>query len=178
MRKVRNLNGFKLYAQGDQLHAPGTGVRSVSFEVNPVGPCVVYLYTQPEGKKVEPVRVLVGLVEQQETLEVTVEGVGWFQLEPSAEVWVRHKWQKVTNPNPGAGKTFTRMEKMGVEQDEIGTALHRQSVLQKIATGRENYARDAYQRQLEKQIAELGERIALLTPPPGEEVEGDVTQAQ
>lgn len=161
--RVRNLEEYELYGVGDKLMCPGEGARTVSFDVNPVGPVVVRLYTKVPGKK-EPVAKLVGWAERQETFDVTVKGECWVQLEPSMEVWVRHKWKRVVNPNPGEGETFTVMEKMGLYVDDIGVALHRQAVLAKIANDRENYGRDAYQRQLETQLLELNKRIEALQP--------------
>lgn len=162
--KVRNLKDYERYEEGDKLLLPGEDVRVVTFDVNPVGPCVVRLYTRHPGVK-EPSSVLVGWCEHAETFDVTVEGQCWVQLEPSGEAWVRHKFRRVANPNPSEGETFTRMEKMGLYVDEIGVALHRQAVLQSIAASREGYVRDAYQRQLEKDLVDMRAQIAALTPP-------------
>lgn len=161
MRKVRNLDGFELYASGDKLVFTGRGVRTVVFEVNPVGPCVAYLYKKV-GKADQ--RMLIGWTEVPETFEVNVEGDVWVQLEPSAEVWVRHKADKVAGPNPGEDQTFTRMEKMGLYADDLTIALHRQATLNNIIAHRENFARDSYQRRLEARLEEMGETIKKLTP--------------
>lgn len=170
--KIRNLSGFEQYETGDKLLAPGDGVRVVSFDVNPVGPCVVYLYTKHPGVK-EPTKTLACVVEKMETLDVTVEGDAWFQLEVSSEAWVRHKFKRVVNPNPGQGETFTRMEKMGLYADELSIALHRQAVVNRIVQHRESYAQDAYQRQLESRVESLAALVAKLTPK--EEPEGETT---
>lgn len=161
MRKVRNLEGFRLYGEGDKLVFAGNGKRTVTFEVNPVGPVVAYLYS---GVGKSATRVLIGWTEVPETFEVNVDGDVWVQLEPSAEVWVRHSKIAVAAPNPSDGQTFTRMEKMGLYADDLTIALHRQAVLNNIVSHREGFARDAYQRRLEARLEEMSDTIAKLTP--------------
>lgn len=175
--KIRNLSGFEPYGVGDKLLAPGSDVRVISFEVNPIGPCVVWQYTRHKGVK-EPAKVLACVVEKLETLDITVDGDVYFELEPSQEVWVRHKFKRVVNPNPNQGETFTRMEKMGLYTDELSIALHRQAVVNRIVQHRESYAQDAYQRQLEKRVEALAATIERLQPKPQVEEENDETEAK
>jgi len=168
MRKVRNLSEYKKFMHGDFLVVPTQGVRVISFEVNPYGPVAMYWQPRPQvTKKGEepPERMFIGATDEPDEFHVTVDGPGEVVFEPSSEVWVRHQLVKATNPNPGEGETFTRMERMGIHVDEIGAALHRQAVMNRIVAHRENYARDVYQGRLEKQMADLTATIAKLTAP-------------
>lgn len=179
MRKVRNLKQFAKYTADDAIVIDGpVKTRVIAFDVNPYGPVAIYFDAVEMGQtKVKPVRTFVGWCETPETFEVTVDNTGYIVFEPTGEVWVRYVGAPVVNPNPGAGQTFTRMEKMGLYADDLTIALHRQAVINNIVTGRQNLQRDSYQRQLEGKLQELSDTIAKLTPKK-EEPEGEQPPAQ
>jgi len=145
---------FKAQAGNDTVHA--------EFQINTVGPCVARVQLPDEGKKPGK-QYLLGTFEGRETIQfaIAAQQVAVF-LEPSGEVWVRREKVFATADNPNPEENFTRMEKMGLEMDELGIALHRQAVLNAIESDRRQIVADSYTRRLERQLEETNAVVKKL----------------
>lgn len=171
MQRIKNIAQYLRYDKTTNLvfHAAvGDEQPSVlvELEINPVGPCVVRAHA-PDTKKGEPGESwLVGCYDSPETLRFALPLKACRVSLEAAEVWVRRPRTVSTEQNPNPDETFTRMEKQGIDMDEMSVALHRQAVFNRIAANRDMAERDAYTRQLESKLNQLSEQIATLTPPP------------
>lgn len=176
MRKIKNVEEFVPYK--DELMFVGIEGqrRTLEVEINAIGPCVVWL-KQLKGEK-QVTKHLLGCHEGLETYQVDVEAhTVAIEIEEGTP-WVRVVRGKVAAPNPSEGETFTRMEKLGLHVDELGVALHRQSILQGIASQRENLERDNYQRSLERRLGELTTLIDKLKPKEEGEPKAEAPKAE
>lgn len=171
MFNVKRIDNVDQYTQWKKTHRiefranESTGIINGEIELNTVGPCVARLAVAADEDG--PAQVyLLGCVEGLETLRFAVmANRAAVVLEPSAEVWFRKQDTFVVGDNPNPDETFTRMEHMGLEMDELGIALHRQNVLNQIQTGRENRERDNYSRQLERRLDDMAHIIKTLQAP-------------
>lgn len=160
--KLQNVDQFRLYDPKSRIvfRANGdTGIIHGEVEINTVGPCVARLSLPAEGKA-EPVQYLLGCYEGNVTIQFAIGApLAAVVLEPSGEAWYRNAETFAVSDNPNPDENFTRLEKMGLEQDELGIALHRQAVLSRIQNERSQSVSDQYTRNLERQLAETNARV-------------------
>lgn len=162
MIRTHNVHEFVKYSDKTSIVFNGIdGMCSASIDLNTVGPCAVYLQMPDEGKN-KGKRFLLACVEGIESIAWAVPGDAVkIELEPSGEVWFRKPPDTGAADNPTPDVTFTRMEKLGMyEEDEIEAALNRQAILQRIHAGRESRERDAHTARLERQLAEVSSQLA------------------
>lgn len=170
MRRIKNITEFYAYEvdHTELVYHANTddGMISGELEINTVGPCVARLQLPNEGKK--PGKAwLLGTYEGHETISFSIDApLARVVLEPSGEVWWRRSEVFASNANPNPEETFTRMEKPGLYQDELGIALHRQATLNRIYAAQEGAVADAHTKRLERMIAEMSDKIEALTPKP------------
>lgn len=128
MKKLRIANREQwAQPEGGIILYRGTGARTVSLEINPVGPVVAY-YVQGQGKKLE--KTLLAVLD--EPTELIFMGDGDFAVQLEGEAWVRRDQTPIFVEADPELKPYTRFEKVGVYHDEIGMALHRQATLQRL----------------------------------------------
>lgn len=163
--RIHNVDEFRPYEADSKIifRANGTdGVIGAELEINTVGPCVARLRLPDEGKK--PGKVfLLGTYEGNKTIQFGIKAdTVMVILEPSAEVWYRKSdtFQSADNPNPDV--SFTRKENMALEMDELGIALHRQGILNRIESSRVQTTADQYSKRLERQLQETNARVDAL----------------
>lgn len=157
MKKLRiaNLDQWAQPKDGIILYK-GTPKRTVALEINPVGPVAAYLL---EGGK-KGARVLLAVIDEPTEISFTWEGD--FAVELEGEAWVRRDQTPVFVEADPALPVYTRFEKVGLYHDEVGMALHRQAVLQRLqATGSADESSLRAQR-LEEQLAKQGKLIEEL----------------
>lgn len=163
IKRVDNLDQFEKWSKDKRIvfKANDEGMVNGEIDVKSVGPCVIRAAVDV-GEKA-PKTFLLDTIEGAATLRFAVGSAEVHLLfEPSAEVWFRKADNFAVADNPNPLETFTRMENMALEMDELGIALHRQEIMMNIRNGRENMERDAYQRKLESQLGELTSTIAAL----------------
>lgn len=168
MRKVNNITALSLWGVGEELtyrneHAQNPVMQELRLVS--VGPCAVFI-VPPTSKGKDDKLYLLGVFEGDETFQFAFPAFEYKVIvDPSGPVYYASPTGEVAQ-DVGEVKSFTRLEKPGLYMDELGIALHRQAVLSRISAARENVTKDAYQRQLERQLAELSEQVAALTPRP------------
>lgn len=184
MRRLKNVEDFVKYDDTtDHMLTfkanEETGMVSGEFEVKVVGPCAAFVHLPDVGKNPGP-RYLLCLIDADDTIVFSVKApMARVVLQPSAEVWFRKRtvFQSADNPNPD--QNFTRMEKPGLYQDELGIALHRQAVLNRIQQTASETASAAAARRMAKQLEDLTGQIAELrlqrAPPVSEPTQDEVT---
>lgn len=171
VRHVKNLDRWYQLPDGDAVtYRDELQSRTVELQIMAVGPCVVYLHDldplEVEPKAVGP-KMLLGYVEAgEETFRFTREGHFAVSFD-ATEVWV-YRDQVPVAADAGPVKSFTRFEKAGLYVDALGMALHRQSVLTKLAARQANADGIAYTRGLEDRLAALARQVEALTPPASE----------
>lgn len=167
MQRIRNVTEYFLYdTKKTDLKFFASGSEEATlceFDITPLGPVAVRVQA-PDEKKGEPGQSwLVGVYESAETLRFAVPfKAAKVVLEPSGEVWVRRPHVAAASENPNPDETFTRMEKQGIDMDPMSIALHRQAVMNRIATGRDNAERDSYTASLERKLAEISQTVDQL----------------
>lgn len=163
--RVHNVEQFQRWDDKSRIvfrANDNSGVIGAELEINTVGPCVARVHLPDEGKNPGKVYLL-GVFEGNQTIQfgISAETV-MVALEPSSEVWYRKSDTFATAENPNPNVSFTRMENMGLEMDELGIALHRQAVLNRIETGRVQIVADQYTRKVERLLAETNARVDKL----------------
>lgn len=164
MRRIHNIEQFKPIKEAVFQGQPGQN-KVIEIEVNAIGPVVVWLQLK-RGKTVT--KHLLGCHDGLESY-ATVFDADNAGILIEGEAYTRIVRGKVAEENPSGDETYTRQEKLGLYVDELGVALHRQSILQGIASQRENLERDNYQRMLERRLGELTTQIEKLQPAPAPE---------
>lgn len=165
VKHVKNLDRWYLVPEKKGVPFEGTLSREVEMKVMCVGPCVLYVTGLANGKAVGD-RMLLGYVDGgEETFRWRMAGNFAVTFDASGEVWVYRDQTPVGAEAPN-GKSMTRVEKAGLYVDELGHALHRQAVLQRLATRQKTDQETAYTRGLEKRLEELVATVAALKPAP------------
>lgn len=164
-KKIQNIDEFRAYNEKSRITFTAQGPEGViggEIEIVTVGPCVARLVVPAEGKAKEQVYLL-GCFEGHETIQFAIKAENAaVVLEPSGEVSYRQQKTFAVADNPNPDENFTRNERMGLEMDELGIALHRQAVLNRIETGRERLVADQHTRSLERKLQETNERVDAL----------------
>ncbi|QCS37252.1 hypothetical protein [Tortoise microvirus 75] len=167
MKHVHNLDSWYKVPAEKPLVFYGEALRTVEVRVIAIGPCVAYVHRRDGGKPLGE-EMLLGYVEGgEETFRFTLEGDFAVRFD-AAEVWVYRDQSPVALPPREEPVSFTRHEKAGLYMDELGMALHRQSVLSRLAAKQQRDQESEYTRRLEERLALLGQQIAALTPKPEE----------
>ncbi|UYD39166.1 MAG: hypothetical protein [Wigfec virus K19_56] len=163
--RVHNIEQFQKYDEHSRIifkANDNSGVIGAEFELNTVGPCVARLHLPDDGKKAGKV-FLIGVYEGNQTVQFGIAAQSvMVSLEPSGEVWYRKRDSFAVADNPNPDVSFTRKENMGLEMDELGIALHRQAVLNRIEAGRSQLVTDQYTRKVERQLQETNARVDKL----------------
>lgn len=170
--RIANLDQWAQPKDG-RIRYEGTPRRTVALEINPVGPVVAYLLQ--DGKKA---RLLLAVIDEPTEISFTWEGD--FTVELEGEAWVRRDQTPVFVEADPALPVYTRFEKVGLYHDEVGMALHRQAVLQRLQAldGADESSLRA--QRLEDQLAKQGKLIAELLarqpvqPPEPEGLNGEL----
>lgn len=161
MKRIKNLQQWYKVPSGEALYYWGDIERAVEIELNTVGPCAVYVETLDLNRN--PLeRYFLGVAEGLETFQWRLEGDFAVVLDPSGEVWARRDQSPVSLPAP-EGESFTRFEKAGLYVDEIGMALHRQAVLNRMAASQATGEERRTSKALEQRLADLTAQVAKLT---------------
>lgn len=164
-KKIQNIEEFREYKQGDTLRYVAQGPEGViggELEIVTVGPCVARLHI-PGDKKGSVTKYLLGCFEGHETIQFAIKAPeAVVVLEPSAEVAYRQQKTFAVADNPNPDENFTRNERMGLEMDELGIALHRQAVLNRIEQSRQRLQDDQYTSTLERKLAETSAAVEQL----------------
>jgi len=160
MRRIKNIGQWYKYDPKEVVVYEGTSLREVMLEVNPVGPCAVYLVPFVNGKPVPKDRVLLAVSDKQEELCWVSDGNFGVVLEPTVEVWLRRDQTPVAVPADPESKSLTRFEKAGLYVDALGHALHQQAVLNRLASRMDQDR--APRPQEERNMARLEELTALV----------------
>lgn len=157
MKKLRIAN-LDQYAQPKDglIVYKGTPKRTVALEINPVGPVAAYLVTA--GKK--PERYLLAVIDDPTEISFTWKGDFAVQLE--GEAWVRRDQTPVFVEADPELPVYTRFEKVGLYHDEVGMALHRQAVLQRLQASGSADETSLRAQRLEDQLAKQGKLIEEL----------------
>lgn len=171
MRHVKNLEQFYQVPAKEVLIYWGDMRRSVEIELNAVGPCAAYVQKvevdRDAGPKAKPKyigeRYLLGTFEGLEAFRWSLDGNFAVILEPSGEVWARRDQTPLSVPNPDT-EVYTRFEKAGLYVDELGTLLHRQAVLQRMAASSAMGEERRQTSVMERRLIELEEKLAKLQP--------------
>lgn len=172
--RVANLDQWARPADGIIAYV-GTPKRTVALEINPVGPVVAYLKEPGKGGH----RILLAVID--EPTEITFTWEGNFNVELEGEAWVRRDQTPVFVEADPDLPVYTRFEKVGLYHDEVGMALHRQAVLQRLqaADGADETSLRA--RRLEERLAKQDALIAELLarqPKPDPEKKDDKIPAE
>lgn len=163
VKHIRNLDRWNKVVDGEVLFT-GAQARGGEIIVNSVGPCVVhYVPLGPDGKPSGD-EVLLGCSEGLETYRWDSRGPCMIVLEPSGEVWVYRDQTPLAKPAEN-GVSMTRVEKAGLYMDDLGMALHRQAVLQRMARMQATEEDTRYTRGLEERLEALSALVATLRPP-------------
>lgn len=172
MRHIKNLEQWYKVPAGEVLTYRGTTERTVEVELNSVGPCVVYTQrieldeVEPDPKKKAKwvgERYLLGTFEGLEGFRWRLDGNFAVVLDGSPEVWARRDQSPVSLPEP-EGESYTRFEKAGLYVDELGTMLHRQATLQRMANSQAQGEERTVNRQLRARLDELTAMVSKLQP--------------
>lgn len=167
MQRIKNITEYFQYDIKKTkfvFHASGDENSTlVEFDITPVGPAVVRAQA-PDDKGKPGQTWLVGVYDEPETLRFALPFKAvQVIIEPSLEAWVRRPRTVAAHENPNEDETFTRMEKQGIDLDPMTVALHRQAIMTRIATNRENVERDSYTSRLERGLADLAAQVEALT---------------
>lgn len=154
--RIANLDQWAKPAGGLIVYE-GSGPRHVSLEINPVGPVVAY-YLQGEGKTMS--KVLLAVVD--EPTELMFSGDGNFSVQLEGEAWVRRDQTPIFVEADPELSSYTRFEKVGLYHDEIGMALQRQAVLQRLANMDGAAESSLRARRLEEQLQSTNDLVLKL----------------
>lgn len=164
-KKIQNIEEFRPYNEKSRITYQAQGPEGViggELEIVTVGPCVARLVLPAEGKAKEQAYLL-GCFEGHETIQFAIKApLAVIVLEPSAEVAYRQQKTFAVADNPNPDENFTRNERMGLEMDELGIALHRQAVLNRIEQSRQRLQDDQYTSALERKLAETSAAVERL----------------
>lgn len=158
MKKMRiaNLDQWAV-PKGGVITWQGSGRRQVAIEVNPVGPVVAY-YMQGEGKA--QTKTLLAVLD--EPTEVIFHGEDNFAVHLEGEAWVRRDQTPIFVEADPDLVSFTRFEKVGLYHDEIGMALHRQAILQRLSAADGAHETSQRAQRLEAQLGEVNDLVKTL----------------
>lgn len=182
MIRVKNLTDYFPVPAGEAVVYRGSLEREVSIRVNTAGPCMVYVQ-QLDASGTKPLdkapRYLLGMVENgQQEFMWRMAGNFAVTFDPTGEVWVYRDQTPLAIAGEGKG-SFVRLEKIGVHVDELGVALHRQAVLNRLQRSQETVSENIRAKGLETRLAELAALVDSLKPKdPGPKVEGPDVSAQ
>lgn len=172
MRHIKNLDQWYEVPTGGILVYRGKLERAVEIELNSVGPCAVFvqrisLAEDAADPKTKPKWVgdqyFLGTFEGLDGFRWRLDGDFAVSFEPSGKVFARRDQTPLAVPNPDE-VSYTRHEKAGLYVDELGTLLHRQSVLSRMANSQAMGEERRHNSVLEQRIAELAEQVKKLTP--------------
>lgn len=167
MIRVKNLRDYYKVPKTGGVFFYGTADREVELKVKSAGPCVVYVQQLDEaGEKPLPKseRYLLGMIDNgEETFAWRLPGNFVVTFDPTGEVWVYRDQTPMAIPGKG-GAPFVRLEKMGVHVDELGVALHRQAVLNRLQRSQETIGENIRAKELEARLADLTKLVETLKP--------------
>jgi len=181
MRHIKNIDRWYRVANNTLLVYEGDAERTVEIAINAVGPCVARLVAvhQEKGKWVpqgDP--FLLGLVEGgREDFRWTANGNFAVVLETTGEAWVYRDMTPVSVQADESLEVFTRMEKAGLYMDDLGIALHRQAVLQRLQHKQQRELADDYTQSLEQRLQVLADQVEALTNVSTAETEQEIEAA-
>lgn len=179
MIRVKNLKDYYKVKAGEAVVYHGVADREVQLKINTAGPCVVYVQQVDDKNKPLPKaeRFLLGMVDNgQEEFSWRLSGNFAVTFDPTGEVWVYRDQTPLAVPGNG-NPPFVRLEKMGVHVDELGVALHRQAVLNRLQRSQETIGDNLRARALEDRLADLTALVESLKPKPAPAPESESESA-
>lgn len=167
MIRIKNLMDWYKVPTGEGVRFLGKADREVELKVNTAGPCIVYVQRlDDKGEKplAKSERYMLGMVDNgQEAFVWRMPGNFVVTFDATGEVWIYRDQTPLAIPGKGE-PSFVRLEKMGVHVDELGVALHRQAVLNRLQRSQETVGENVRAKALEKQLADLTKLVESLKP--------------